>query len=262
MKFLFVCTFALVAYALPLSELRSDPYVARRKAPYSVVPVDGGQPDGAAPPKTEIVTKDSTQTVTEPPKTLPPVTETVLSTTIVTESEIATTVITTLTSTSTPLTTEIPAPEGPHSTSMTLATVTNLVSTVDTVVITTTPTPTSTPYDNGMWHTTYYKAAEPSSSSDTSSAAANETPSPMNDAESATFTGIPLNGTYAMMLRGKNKPKPSNIFTTDTTTRSSTTAAIKTKPPMPTLPTTSEVLSPSGIPSTDLSKHMVPGFGR
>ncbi len=258
-----VCELALLANTLPLSELRTAPLIVRRKAPYSVVPVDGGQHDGAAPPKTEIITKDSTQTVTEPPMTLPHVTETILSTTVVTESEIPTTIITTITTTSTPTTIQVPVPEDSPFTTVTPATVTSLVSTTDTIVVTTTPTPTLTPYDNGMWHTTYYKAPEPpsSSSSDASIAAANETPT-IEDIKPGAFTGSPSNGTYVLMPRGKNKPNTSKTFTRRTTTRSSMMAAVKTKPPMPTLPTTSEVISPTEVPSVDLSKHVVPGFGR
>jgi hypothetical protein len=257
------CTFALLVNAQPLSELRSEAQLARRKAPYSVVPVDGGQPDGAVPPKTQIVTKDSTQTVTEPPKTMPPVTETILSTTIVTESETPTTIVSTIITTSTPISTQDPAAELPPPVTTTLTTVTSLVSTTDTVIMTTTSTPTLTPYDDGRWHTTYYKPAEPLvPSENSSSAAAEETASPVTDVDAATFTGVPSNGTYALMLRGKNKPKPSNTISTHTTTKSSVMAAIKSKPPMPTLPKHSETPNPTEVPSIDVAKHMVPGFGR
>lgn len=282
---LVMCIFPLFTNALPLSGLRDERQIAPRKAPYSVVPVDGGQPDGAAHPKTEIVTKDSTQTITEPQKTLPPVTETMLSTTVVTDTEKQTAIITTVTTTSTslatqapaqevspsitttttttsiPITTQAPSEEVSPSTITTFATVTSVVSSADTVTFTFTPS--LTPYDNGMWHTTYYESAEPSSSSETSSSSSvAQTPSPKVDADSSTFTDVPSNGTYALMGREMNKPRPSNTTSTRTKSAISMIAAVKTKPPMPILPTTSEVVNPTQIPSVDVSKHMVPGMNK
>jgi hypothetical protein len=259
-----ICVLTLSINALPLAQQHSEHsehQLVRRKGPYSVVPVDGGQPAGTEQPKTQIVTKDSTQTVTEPPKTLPPVTETTLSTTVVTVSETPTTIITTSTTISTPVATPIPAPEHSPSISTTVTTLTSMISTADTATITSSPT--LTPYDDGMWHTTYYKAAETSSSLEaTSSAAADEAASPTSDVDSASFTGIPSNGTYALMLRGKNKPKPFHTTMKGTIFTSSIAAAVKSNPPMPTLPKTSEVVNPTEIPSIDVAKHVVPGFGR
>jgi hypothetical protein len=264
---LIISSFTMFTSSLPLSGSRNELQIARRKAPYSVVPVDGGQPDGVTQPKTEIVTKDSTHTVTEAPKTLPPVTETIISTTVVTESEIPTTIITTITTTSTPIITQAPAPEVSSLISITIATVTSMAPIVETVTII--QTPTLTPYDDGKWHTTYYKLAEPLSSSETSSSvAAIGTASPITDAHSTTFTARPLNGTYALMLRGKNYSKASNIttnetvFTNGTNHTSGIMVTAKTQPPMPTLPKTSDVVNPTQVPSIDVSKYMVPGFGR
>jgi hypothetical protein len=254
-----ICTYALLTHALPLSDLRNEHQIARRKAPYSVVPVDGGQPSGNAPPKTEIVTKDSTQTVTEPPKTLPPVTETRLSTSVVTLSETPTTIITTITTTSTPITTQAPTTEVSPYISTTLLTVTSLVSAAGTLTITSTPTLTA--YDDGKWHTTYYKAAEPSSPLEISSSAAGHyDPSSTSDVESATHTDMPSNGTYALMLRGKNQPQPSGTITNGTNTTRTILTPIK--PPMPTLPTSTEYINPTEVPWIDVAKHMVPAFGR
>ena len=247
--------------ALPLSGSYKEPQVAPRKAPYSVVPVDGGQPDETTQPKTQIVTKDSTQTVTEPPKTMPPVTETLLSTTIVTEPEAPVTMITTITTTSTPVTTQLPVQEASPSVSTSVATVTTIVSTADKVTIISTPS--VTPYDNGMWHTTYYKVVEASSSSETSSTkTADQKHSSILGTNSAAFTGQPSNGTYALALRGKNHLKSSNTISNGTLFTNSTTAAVTNKPPMPTLPKVSGVVNPTEIPTIDVAKHMVPGFGR
>lgn len=248
-------------HALPLSGLHKEPQVAPRKAPYSVVPVDGGQSDGITQPTTQIVTKDSTQTVTEPPKTLSPVTETLLSTTVVTESEAPATLITTVTTTSTPLTTQLPVQEASTSVSISVATVTTIVSTADKVTIISTPS--VTPYDDGMWHTTYYKVVEASSSSETSSTkTADQTHSSIIGTDSAAFTGQPSNGTYALVLRGKNHSKPPSTISNGTLFTNSTTAAVTNKPPMPTLPKVSEVVNPTEVPTIDVAKHLVPGFGR
>jgi hypothetical protein len=73
---------------------------------------------------------------------------------------------------------------------------------------------------------------------------------------------MPSNGTYALMLRGKKKPSPSNVIEAFSDTTSSVMAAVKTKPPMPTLPKTSETVNPTEVPSVDVAKHMIPGFGR
>lgn len=250
------CTFACFTNALPISEARDKPQFARRKVPYSVVPVDGGQPAGAAP-STQVVTKDSTQTVTIPPKTLSPVTETILSTTVMTESEAPATI----TTYSTPIHTPIPAPEVSPSVSTTSAIVTSLVSATDTITITSTPT--LTPYDDGMWHTTYYKVAEPSSFSETSASLAVNGNPPATIVEPITTRGIPSNRTYALLRRGNNKLKPSNITVTLHTATSGTMAALKTKPPpMPSLPTSSELINPTEVPVIDLTTHKVPSFRR
>ena len=255
-----VSTLTLLTNALPLSGSPNESQIAKRKLPYSVVPVDGGQLDGMGQSMTQVVTKDSTQTVTESPKTIPPVTETKLSTTIVTISESPTTFIPTITTTSTPVTTQVPAPKVSSSISSNVATVTSTVSSADTVTIISTPT--ATPYDNGMWHTTYYKAAAISSSSEkTSSEVGDRRPSPAIDVDSNTFTGAPSNGTYALMPRGRNNLQPFNTTTTGTIFISSSMAAMYTKPPMPTLPKTSEVANPAEVPPIDVAKHMVPGFG-
>jgi len=273
MKFNSSCTllaissFTLFTSALPLSGSRDGLQIARRKAPYSVVPVDGGQPDGVPQPKTEVVTKDSTHTVTEAPKTLPPVTQTILSTTVITESETPTTIITTITTTSTPTITPAPGPEVSSFVSTTIAIVTSMMPIVETVTII--QTPTFTPYDDGKWHTTYYKLVEPSSSTETSSSVtAIGTGSPLTDAQTTTYTDQPSNGTYALMLRGKNYLKASNMttnetsFTNGTNVTNRTMGTTKTLPPMPTLPKASGVVNPTQVPSIDVSKHMVPGFGR
>ncbi|ERF70365.1 hypothetical protein EPUS_08789 [Endocarpon pusillum Z07020] len=247
--------------ALPLSGSHKERQVAPRKAPYSVVPVDGGQSDGITQPTTQIVTSDSTQTVTEPPRTIPPVTETLLSTTIVTESEAQATTITTITTTSTPVTTQVSVKEASPSVDISVATVTTIVSTADKVTITLTPS--VTPYDNGMWHTTYYKVVEASSSSETSSTkTADQTHSSIIGTDSAAFTGQPSNGTYTLVLRGKNHSTPSSTINNGTLFTNSTTAALANKPPMPTLPKVSEVVNPTEVPTIDVAKNMVPGFGR
>jgi hypothetical protein len=261
-----IFSFTLFTSALPLSGPRDELQLARRKAPYSVVPVDGGQPDGVPPPKTEIVTKDSTHTVTEAPKTLPPVTQTILSTTVVTESGTPTTIITTITTTSTPTIIPAPGPEVSPFISTTMAIVTSITPIVETVTII--QTPTLTPYDDGKWHTTYYKLVEPSTSTETSSSvAAMRTGSPLTDTQ-ATYNAQPSNGTYALMLRGKNYSKASNItvdetsVTNGTNLTSSAMGAAKTLPPMPTLFKASGTVNPTQVPSIDVSKYMVPGFGR
>lgn len=241
--------------ALPLSGSHNERQVVPRKAPYSVVPVDGGQLGGITQPKTQIVTKESTQTITEQPKTIPPVTETLLSTTIVTESEALTTMITTITTTSTPVTTQLSIQEVSPSISTSVATVTIILSTADEVTIISTPS--VTPYDNGMWHTTYYKAVETSSTQ-----IADQKPSSIIDINSATFTGQPSNGTYALVLRGKNYSKPPYTISNGTLFTNGTTAAVTSKPPMPTLPKVSGVVNPTEVPTIDVAKHGVPGFGR
>ncbi len=241
--------------ALPFSVSHQEKQVIPRKVPYSVVPVDGGQPDGITQPKTEIVTKDSTQTITEQPRTIPPVTETLLSTTIVTESEALTTMITTIPTTWTSVTTQLPDQEVSPSVTTSVSTVTTVISTAEQVTIISTPS--VTPYDNGMWHTTYYKAAETSSTKTT-----DPKPSSLIDINSAAFSGQPLNGTYALVLRGKDYAKPSNTISNGTLFSNSTTTAVRTKPPMPTLPKVSGVVNPTEIPTIDVAKYMVPGFGR
>lgn len=258
---LFVHTFVLFSNALPFSALRNESQFVGRRAPYSVVPVDGGQPDGTATPKTQIVTKDSTETIIEAPKTMPPKTETILSTTVVTDSEIPKTLLNTIATTSTPFTTQAPAPDIPPSATPTFATVTSLLSTVD--IVSMTSSSLLTPYDDGMWHTTYYKTPEPLPSSETSSTAATvETPSAINDVQSATFAGVPSNGTYALMLRGKKEQRSPTAIINGTNITSSSIATTETKPPMPTLPIISESVNPVEVPSTDVAKHLVPGFDR
>lgn len=256
---LFLYTFTCFTNALPISGQRDVQQFAKRKAPYSVVPVDGGQPV-VAPPSTEVVTKESTQTVTEPPQTLAPLTETMLFTTVTTESGIPATIITIAHPPSTTTITQTPASEVSASTSTTFQAVTSLVPTIQTVTFNSTPT--LTPYDNGMWHTTYYKPAEPSFSSEASAGAiANETPSTAN-VETSTLAGIPSSVPYALVLRSKYESKPSNITATGDNTKSGVMAAAKTKPPMPTLPKTSGFINPTQVPAIDLAKHVVPGFGR
>lgn len=236
--------FLLLSNALPLLDLPNEPQHARRKVPYSVVPVDGG--------------KDSeprTQTVTEPPKTAPPVTETILSTTIITESETPTTVVTTFTITSTPSATLEPASPLSPPTTTTVSTVTSDLWTSDTVVVTITPplTLSPTPYDDGKWHTVYFKPAE-SSSIEESIKPPEETSHPGAPVEAPTFASTPSNGTYtALMLRGNRKPEQSK---TDAPT------AQQTKPPMPTLSAISETFDPDEVPSIDVAEHTVPGFDR
>jgi hypothetical protein len=142
-----------------------------------------------------------------------------------------------------------------------------MIPIVETVTII--QTPTLTPYDDGKWHTTYYKLVEPSSSTETSSSvAAIRTGSPITDANTTTYNAQPSNGTYALMLRGKNYLKASNITTNETLSTNgtnltnSTMGAAKTLPPMPTLPKASNIVNPTQVPSVDVSKYMAPGFGR
>ncbi|KAI9849963.1 MAG: hypothetical protein M1830_007085, partial [Pleopsidium flavum] len=78
-------SFALFTHALPLSSQRPDEHQSNQKraVQYSVVAVDGGS-SAAATTKTEVqtVTQSSeiTTTITAAPTTLPPATETVVST--------------------------------------------------------------------------------------------------------------------------------------------------------------------------------------
>src|SRR5271155_5161068 len=185
----------ILADALPFTpKLRSNRPLARREATYSVVPVDGGSTSAAA-----------ATTVVES-KTLPPVTQTELSTlvstVIVTQYESPATVVVTVTempslpppqttpaSALTSLPESTPAPSYPEITTTTTTTTSawaeyTLITTTTTFctgpptttsvitpsafirvttlpleVITVTASPSSTPYDDGMWHTTYYHPA-------------------------------------------------------------------------------------------------------
>jgi hypothetical protein len=171
-------SYAVLTSALPYwSQKAVDQSFAdsleKRKVPYSVVPVDGGPQSSAAP---DIITEETTKTVTKPastlpPTTLPPTTQTVVSTVIVTESDVETTVIVTSTvviATKCPLcpsdaadpppssTTPAVAPVQVTNTAYSQATVATAVSVPGRDIAVTAAQPTSTQtYDNGMYHTTW-----------------------------------------------------------------------------------------------------------
>lgn len=116
----------------------------KRSLPYSVVPVNGGAASSA--PVTITDTIQGTPVVrtiytTQPPVTVTPAVETVVHTSVVTANGPEETILVTMTqavSTSAPQVTAASHPE------------------TETVVVTASPSPTSTKYyDNGLWHTTY-----------------------------------------------------------------------------------------------------------
>ena len=161
----------------------------RSPATYSVVPVDGGSSTEASTP-----TQTQTQTITMA------VTQTLLSTSVstsvVTENEIPATiyntVVVTLTSVvpttiyntvsmpgTTEVSTEITTSTDLPTTSTDMPSATTDTSpytvtvdapaatvTVEPSTVTEIEAPSSTPYDNGMWHTTYYQYWTPSPSSE------------------------------------------------------------------------------------------------
>jgi hypothetical protein len=141
--------------------------MVRRQTSYSVVPVDGGSSGTAA-----------ATTVTEPASTLPPTTKvevtTLLSTIVFTEAPTPTTVALTITSTAettaemtvmetimaTLPNTYLPAAASTPSPSFETVTVSQTYTDARSYyypsLVTVTAMPSSVPYDDGMWHTTYY----------------------------------------------------------------------------------------------------------
>jgi hypothetical protein len=124
----------------------------RPRASYSVVAVDGGSTTTPAPAAPTTITSLQTLTHTQ----TFPVTQ--LSTLVITENSTPTTIVVTVT---TPqpttvietVTTEVEA----------TVTVTDVSVSVseETVLQTQTVAPETAPYDNGMWHTTYYYTVAP-----------------------------------------------------------------------------------------------------
>lgn len=182
----------LLPYASPIDRM------VRRQISYSVVPVDGGSSGAAA-----------VTTVTEPASTLPPTTKvevtTLLSTIEFTEAPMPTIVVLTITSTAqttaemtvietimaTLPNTYLPAAASTPSPSFETVTVSQTYTDAPSYYypspVTITVMPSSVPYDNGMWHTTYYDtwydAASTTSdiaSSTTESSAAISTPAATN----------------------------------------------------------------------------------
>ena len=153
----------------------------RSPATYSVVPVDGGSSTEASAP-TQTITLSVTQTLLS----------TSISTLVMTENDtpstIYNTVVVTLTSVvpttiyntvslpgSTETTTSIdPLPTDPSASTITIdapaATITveppPVVFSEPAYTVTEVEAPSSTPYDDGMWHTTYYHYWTPSPSSE------------------------------------------------------------------------------------------------
>lgn len=129
----------------------------RKPASYSVVAVDGGSTtEGSSPTATITDAVTHTQTVMQ----------TQLSTIVVTESETPTTIVFTVTSPSPVTITDSPP----------ASTMTQIISaTPDTTPATTVESPSpltititeslpsTTPYDNGQWHTNYYYTVSTSS---------------------------------------------------------------------------------------------------
>ena len=91
-------SFSLFSHAFPLiPQAPARQPALRRRVAYSVVAVDGGSAATSSSPNAPVVTtiiqtSDQTETVTAPPTTLPPSTETITSTAILTTSEPAKTV--------------------------------------------------------------------------------------------------------------------------------------------------------------------------
>ena len=181
-------SYALLAGALPYySQQAVERHLAdslsKRTVSYSVVAVDGG-PSSAEPTQTK--TEQTTKTVTKPAKTLPPATETIVSTIVMTESNKETTVP--ITNTQCPACpSATPDAAAPPSTSApSLAEATTTATAQDTVtrdvvipgeditVATAQPTSTTT-YDDGFYHTTWsiYNGS-PTASSSTSSSSSSE----------------------------------------------------------------------------------------
>jgi hypothetical protein len=134
----------------------------RPRASYSVVAVDGGNTPSPAPAPTTIT---SLQTLTHT-QTIP---VTQLSTLVITENSTPTTIVVTVTT---------PQPTTVLETVTTVVDATVTITDVsvsvaeETVVQTQTVAPETRPYDNGMWHTTYYYTV---TSAETSAAVPTET---------------------------------------------------------------------------------------
>lgn len=216
--------------ALPfVSNPQGNAQIARRATTYSVVPVDGGT--SSAPV--------ATQTIVETATTLPPVTTTVmstiLSTIVVTDAETPITIVVTISETPAASTTSSTSSQmtttPPELITTTTTTTTSMPPATELTTTTTTATPAAitsvtpwaqpstatitagppwVPYDNGLWHTTYYYSEASSLSSPSipqitlsfsngSSISVSPTATPTLD----TFIGTPSDGTFALHKRVK-----------------------------------------------------------